>query len=50
MEVTVLLYIFSHLGGMIATNFPLGAVLIINYAKEIAKYMPHVEIRDSLDY
>lgn len=32
------------LGGIIAPNFALGAVLMIKYAKEIAKYMPHVEI------
>ena len=33
-----------QLGGVIAPNFSLGAVLMIKYAKEIAKYMPHVEI------
>jgi len=32
------------LGGIIAPNFALGAVLMMKYAKEIAKYMPHVEI------
>lgn len=32
------------LGGIIAPNFSLGAVLMIKSAKEIAKYMPHVEI------
>lgn len=32
------------LGGIIAPNFSLGAVLMIKYAKEIVKYMPHVEI------
>lgn len=33
-----------QLGGIIAPNFSLGAVLMLKYAKEIAKYMPHVEI------
>jgi 4-hydroxy-tetrahydrodipicolinate reductase len=32
------------LGGIIAPNFSLGAVLMMKHAKEIAKYMPHVEI------
>lgn len=32
------------LGGIVAPNFSLGAVLMMRYAKEIAKYMPHVEI------
>jgi 4-hydroxy-tetrahydrodipicolinate reductase len=32
------------LGGIIAPNFSLGAVLMMKYAKEIARYMPHVEI------
>lgn len=32
------------LGGLIAPNFSLGAVLMMKYAKEIAKWMPHVEI------
>ena len=31
-------------GGVIAPNFSLGAVLMIKYASEIVKYMPHVEI------
>lgn len=31
-------------GGIIAPNFSLGAVLMMKYAREIAKYMPHVEI------
>lgn len=31
-------------GGLIAPNFSLGAVLMMKYAREIAKYMPHVEI------
>jgi 4-hydroxy-tetrahydrodipicolinate reductase len=34
----------KKLGGIIAPNFSLGAVLMMKYAKEIAKYMPHVEI------
>ncbi|TAK74231.1 MAG: 4-hydroxy-tetrahydrodipicolinate reductase [Gammaproteobacteria bacterium] len=32
------------LGGLIAPNFSLGAVLMMKYAKETAKHMPHVEI------
>ncbi len=32
------------LGGIIAPNFSLGAVLMMKYAQEIAKYFPHVEI------
>lgn len=32
------------LGGIIAPNFSLGAVLMMKHAKEIVKYMPHVEI------
>lgn len=31
-------------GGLIAPNFSLGAVLMMRHAKEIAKYLPHVEI------
>lgn len=32
------------LGGIIAPNFSLGAVLMMKYAQEIAKYFPDVEI------
>lgn len=32
------------LGGIIAPNFSLGAILMIKYAKEIVRYMPNVEI------
>lgn len=32
------------LGGIIAPNFSLGAVLMMKFAKEIVRYMPHVEI------
>jgi 4-hydroxy-tetrahydrodipicolinate reductase len=32
------------LGGIIASNFSLGAVLLMKYSKEIAKYFSHVEI------
>lgn len=32
------------LGGIIAPNFSIGAVLMMKYACEIAKYMPYVEI------
>lgn len=31
-------------GGIIVPNFSLGAVLMMKYAKEIAKHIPHVEI------
>lgn len=31
-------------GGIIAPNFSLGAVLMMKYAKKIAKYMPQIEI------
>lgn len=31
-------------GGIIAPNFSLGAVLMMKYAKQIAKYLPDVEI------
>jgi 4-hydroxy-tetrahydrodipicolinate reductase len=34
----------AKLGGILAPNFSLGAVLMMKYAQEIAKYMPHVEI------
>lgn len=34
----------AKLGGIIAPNFSLGAVLMMKYASEIAKYMHHVEI------
>ncbi len=33
-----------QLGGIIAPNFSLGAVLMMKYAKEIVRYMPRVEI------
>jgi len=32
------------IGGIIAPNFSLGAILMMKCAKEVAKYMPHVEI------
>lgn len=32
------------LGGLIAPNFSLGAVMMMKYSRDIAKYMPHVEI------
>lgn len=31
-------------GGIIAPNFSIGAVLMMKHAKEIAKFLPHVEI------
>lgn len=33
-----------NLGGIIAPNFSLGAVLMMKYAKEMVKHFPHVEI------
>lgn len=32
------------LGGIIAPNFSLGAVLLMKYSQDIVKYFPHVEI------
>jgi len=32
------------LGGLIAPNFSIGAILMMKFAQEAAKYMPHVEI------
>ncbi len=34
----------AQLGGIIAPNFSLGAVLLMKHAQEIAKYFSHVEI------
>ncbi len=34
----------AKLGGVIAPNFSLGGVLVMKYAREIAKYLPNVEI------
>lgn len=34
----------KKLGGIIAPNFSLGAVLMMKYGQAIAKYFPHVEI------
>lgn len=34
----------KHVGGIIAPNFGLSAVLLMKFAKEAAKYMPDVEI------
>jgi 4-hydroxy-tetrahydrodipicolinate reductase len=34
----------KHLGGVIAPNFALGAVLMMKFAQEAAQYFPHVEI------
>lgn len=34
----------KKIGGVIAPNFSLGAVLMMKYAKEIAKYIPRAEI------
>jgi len=33
-----------ELGGLIAPNFSVGAILMMKFAQEAAKYMPHVEI------
>jgi 4-hydroxy-tetrahydrodipicolinate reductase len=32
------------LGGIIAPNFSIGAILMMKFAKQAAKYLPHVEI------
>jgi 4-hydroxy-tetrahydrodipicolinate reductase len=32
------------IGGLVAPNFSLGAVLMMKYAEHAARYMPHVEI------
>lgn len=34
----------QRLGGLIAPNFALGAVLMMQFAAEASKYLPHVEI------
>src|SRR5690606_31644336 len=34
----------AGVGVLIAPNFALGAVLMIRFAREAARYMPHVEI------
>jgi 4-hydroxy-tetrahydrodipicolinate reductase len=34
----------QQIGGIIAPNFAIGAVLMMKFAQEAAKYMPHVEI------
>lgn len=34
----------QKLGGIIAPNFSIGAILMMKYAREIANYFPHVEI------
>ncbi len=34
----------NHLGGIIAPNFSLGALLMMRFAQEAAKYFPNVEI------
>lgn len=34
----------KQLGGIIAPNFAVGAILLMRCAKEVAKYFPHVEI------
>lgn len=39
-----LLCLEKALGGLIAPNFAIGAVLMMRFAEEAAKYMPYVEI------
>ena len=34
----------KQLGGIVVPNFSLGAVLMMKYAQDAAKYLPHVEI------
>ncbi|RYD06793.1 dihydrodipicolinate reductase [Desulforamulus aquiferis] len=36
----------KKLGGLIAPNFAIGALLMIKFATEAAKYLPHVEIME----
>ncbi|UOF89698.1 4-hydroxy-tetrahydrodipicolinate reductase [Fodinisporobacter ferrooxydans] len=33
-----------EIGGLIAPNFAIGAILMMQFAKQAAKYLPHVEI------
>lgn len=35
---------FAGIGGLIAPNFSIGAILMMRYAAEAAKYFPHLEI------
>ncbi|MDD3371574.1 MAG: 4-hydroxy-tetrahydrodipicolinate reductase [Alphaproteobacteria bacterium] len=37
----------SGIGGLIAPNFAIGAVLMMRFAKEAAQYLPYVEIIES---
>ncbi|MCL2473543.1 MAG: 4-hydroxy-tetrahydrodipicolinate reductase [Alphaproteobacteria bacterium] len=37
----------KKIGGIIVPNFAIGAVLLMKFAKEAAKYMPYVEIIES---
>ena len=34
----------KNIGGLIAPNFSIGAILMMKFASQAAKYMPHVEI------
>ncbi|WP_028775879.1 4-hydroxy-tetrahydrodipicolinate reductase [Shimazuella kribbensis] len=37
----------ANLGGIIAPNFAVGAILMMRFAAQAAKYLPHVEIIES---
>jgi 4-hydroxy-tetrahydrodipicolinate reductase len=37
----------ANLGGIIAPNFAIGAILMMRFAAQAAKYLPHVEIIES---
>lgn len=37
----------NQLGGIIAPNFAIGAILMMKFAAQAAKYLPHVEIIES---
>jgi 4-hydroxy-tetrahydrodipicolinate reductase len=37
----------AELGGIIAPNFAIGAILMMRFAAQAAKYLPHVEIIES---
>lgn len=34
----------QNIGGIVAPNFSIGAILMMQFARQAAKYMPHVEI------
>ena len=38
------------LGGIIAPNFAIGAVLMMKYSQDAAKYFPHAEVIEPVSY